>query len=102
MALGDVNGDTNMDAVFANINIQRNRVCLGDGSGGFVCSDVSSDTNFSNGVALGDLNGDNNQDAVFANVSQRNWVCLGDGAGGFVCSDVSSNSNVSAHRSTAP
>ncbi len=44
MALGDVNGDTKVDAVFANQN-QPNRVCLGDGAGGFTCSDVSSDTN---------------------------------------------------------
>ena len=41
-------------AVFAN-NGTPNRVCLGDGSGGFSsCSDVSDDSNLTFGVALGD------------------------------------------------
>jgi len=94
VALGDVNGDTRLDAVFANIDNQRNRVCLGDGAGGFSCSDVSTDTNISVGVALGDVNGDTRLDAVFANFrNQRNRVCLGDGAGNFSCSDVSTDSN---------
>jgi hypothetical protein len=31
---------------------QQNKVCSGDGSGGFTCSDVSTDTNDTNGVAL--------------------------------------------------
>ena len=53
VALGDVDGDTNPDAVFANQN-GRNRVCLGNGSGGFACSDVSTDANPSNSVALGE------------------------------------------------
>ena len=54
VALGDVDGD--LDAVFADgagVNYgQRNRVCLGDGSGKFKCSDVSADQNYSQGVAL--------------------------------------------------
>ena len=36
--------EANLDAVFGNDG-QPNRVCLGDGAGGFTCSDVSSDTN---------------------------------------------------------
>ena len=94
VALGDVNGDTKLDAVFANDAGASNRVCLGDGSGGFTCSDVSSDTNSTFRVALGFLNNDTNLDAVFANSSgQPNRVCLGDGSGGFTCSDVSSDTN---------
>ena len=47
VALGDVDGDTNLDAVFVNIEGQHNRVCLGDGLQitAFTCSDVSADTN---------------------------------------------------------
>jgi carbon monoxide dehydrogenase subunit G len=82
-----IDGNTNIDAVFANYN-ETNRVCLGDGSGGFTCSDVSADVNWSFGVALGFVDGDTNLDAVFANF-QTNRVCLGDGSGGFTCSDVS-------------
>jgi hypothetical protein len=84
-----VNGLRIRDAVFAN-NSQRNRVCVGDGAGGFACSDVSGDTNASSGVAVGDIDNDGNVDAVFANDSQVNRVCLGDGAGSFTtCSNVS-------------
>jgi hypothetical protein len=92
VALGFVDGDSTVDAVFAN-SAQRNRVCLGDGAGGFACSDVSADTNQSLNVALGFVDGDSTLDAVFANFNQRNRVCLGDGAGGFACSDVSADTN---------
>jgi hypothetical protein len=51
-ALGDVNGDGNLDAVFANGLNHTNRVCLGDGLGGFACSDVSADTRSSRSVAI--------------------------------------------------
>ena len=63
--MGDVNGDGDLDAVFANV--AKNRLCWGDGSGSFFCGDVSSDSNTSRDVALGDVNGDGNLDAVFAN-----------------------------------
>jgi len=87
-ALGGVNGDGNLDAVFANV-AQSNSVCLGNGTGGFSCSDVSGDTNSSENVALGFVNGDTNLDAVFANGGESNRVCLGNGVGGFACTDVS-------------
>jgi len=77
-----------LDAIFANYG-QANRVCYGDGAGGFTCSDVSADTNQSADVALGDLNGDGDLDVIFANIGQLKRVCLGNGAGGFTgCADV--------------
>ncbi|MCB0156273.1 MAG: VCBS repeat-containing protein [Anaerolineae bacterium] len=96
VALGDLNEDGNLDAVFARgFNTgERNRVCLGDGSGGFSgCSDVSPDANGTYAVTLGDLNNDNHLDVVFGNTGgtgEHNRLCLGDGSGGFSgCSDVS-------------
>ena len=45
VALGLLDGYSNLDAVFAN-NGEVNRVCLGDGMGGFSsCADVSADAN---------------------------------------------------------
>ena len=90
VALGDVNRDGDLDAVFANSD--ENRVCVGDGTGGFTCADVSADTNSSRGVAVGDVNRDGDLDAVFAN-SGENRECLGDGTGGFTCTDVSADTN---------
>jgi hypothetical protein len=92
VAVGDINKDGNLDAVFANFG-QTNRVCLGDSLGGFTCSDVSAAVNNSTAVALGDVNGDGNLDAVFANLDQANQVCLGDGLGSFACSNVSGDAN---------
>ena len=59
VVVADVNGDTKPDVVFANSG-SVNRVCLGDGSGGFTCSDVSGDTKQSRGVVVADFNGDTN------------------------------------------
>jgi hypothetical protein len=99
VALGFVDGDATLDAVFANSG-QRNRVCLGDGPPNFTvtCNDVSGDTFSSTGVALGFVDGDATLDAVFANNNQSNRVCLGNGDGTFgtpgnECSDVSTDTN---------
>ena len=52
LGLGGTLDDGALDAVFANYE-QNNRVCLGDGAGGFTdCSDVSSGKQYSFGVAL--------------------------------------------------
>jgi hypothetical protein len=85
VAAGDLDGDGNLDAVFAN-NFSPNQACLGDGLGGFACENIGpSVTHFA--VALGFVDGDAQLDAVFAGFG-RNHVCLGDGAGGFSCSDA--------------
>jgi predicted nucleotidyltransferase len=70
VALGDVDGDGDLDAVLAN-SLERNRVCLGDGNGSFVCSDVSTNTHNTAAVALGDVDDDGNLDAVFTNSGQQ-------------------------------
>jgi len=100
VVLGDVDGDGHLDAVFSNAPVcgtpprfcsgGQNAVCLGDGSGGFSCSNVNSDTNFTSDVALGFINGDADLDAVFSNWgnAKPNRVCLGNGSGVFSCSDI--------------
>jgi hypothetical protein len=57
VALGLVDGDPNLDAVFANTSLQRNRVCLGDGTGGFTCGNLSADTYNTLDLALGEISG---------------------------------------------
>jgi hypothetical protein len=85
VALGDVNGDSHLDAVFANVDVP-NRVCFGNGFGGFSCGDIDAENPISRDVALGDVNLDGNLDAVFANPFEQDWLCLGDGTGAFSCS----------------
>ncbi len=94
VALGDLDGDGNAEAVFsynalgASIGAE-NRVCVGDGTGGFsVCASINSDTNSSSDVALGDADGDGDLDLFFTNTKdtssneQPNRVCLN--GGGFI------------------
>ena len=94
VALGFVNDDGELDAVFGNTG--ENRVCLGNGSGGFsACADVSGDTFDSRGTALGFVTDDGNLDAVFANFSNANRVCLGNGSGSFpFCADAGDDSGI--------
>ncbi|MEJ2289039.1 MAG: FG-GAP-like repeat-containing protein [Deinococcales bacterium] len=57
VALGEVNEDGYLDAIFANDG-ESNRLCMGSASGIFSCADVSTDTNNSLGVDLADVDGD--------------------------------------------
>jgi len=88
VALGDVDGDGDVDAVFA-LDGSKNLVCDGNGALGLSCSDMSVNTDSSEGVALGDVDGDGYLDAVFSNDGEKDRVCLNSGTGAFTCDDVS-------------
>ena len=81
--VGDVNGDSHVDAVVAGFGA-RNQVCLGDGAGALTCSDMNTETDNTQDVVLGDLNGDGDLDAILANDNApKSEVCLNDGSGSF-------------------
>ena len=102
IALGDLNGDDDLDIVVANYGV--NKVYLGDGSGDFTGvsgTDISSDADRSLSIALGDLNGDDDLDIVVANyfTTETDKVYLGDGSGDFTGvsgSDISSDMHFGA------
>jgi len=84
VALGDVDGDGDLDAVLANGPYHNNKVLLNNGSGNFTYS--GQDLVYawwSMDVALGDVDGDGDLDAVFANYVDPNKVWLNDSYGVF-------------------
>ena len=98
VALGDVDGDGDLDAFTANqFAPQGNKVWLNDGSGTFTDSGQSLGSLRSIGVKLGDLDGDGDLDAFVANHSgsSPNKVWLNDGTGTFADSGQSLGSAAS-------
>jgi FG-GAP-like repeat len=91
LALGDLNGDGNVDAVVSDSAAGRLVVLLGNGRGGLVAAPpVATGGTKPSGVALVDLNGDGRLDAAVANSgSHKASVLLGNGAGGFVAAPKS-------------
>jgi large repetitive protein len=83
VALGDIDGDGDLDAFVSNDNNQAEQVWRNNGNGSFTLSQ-NLDGGYSRDVALGDLDGDGDLDAFVANRSgQGNRVWLNDGAGNF-------------------
>ncbi len=83
VALGDIDGDGDLDAVVA-IHGGAQTVWRNDGSGGFTYSYSSFDKDNSNAVALGDIDGDGDLDAVVAHdYNQAQTVWLNNGYGFF-------------------
>src|SRR5262249_14909171 len=90
MALGDVNGDGNLDLALTDHDSYAVTVLLGDGKGGFAPAPGSpfamkkGEHPHTHGLALADVNGDGKLDLVTANNDDNDVaVLLGDGKGGF-------------------
>ena len=87
VAVGDIDGDGDIDFIVANAGSNNLSVFLNNGFGSFTQaagSPVAAGLN-SRALALGDLNGDGRLDIVTANASVNTLsILLGDGTGGFV------------------
>ncbi|MFV8752591.1 FG-GAP repeat domain-containing protein [Nannocystaceae bacterium ST9] len=80
-ALGDVDGDANVDVVTASYNLQVNNIHIhrGNGQGGFSTATVSTNIAGSRSPELADFTGDGNLDVVVIALGLR--VFPGDGSG---------------------
>ena len=78
VALGDFNGDGNLDIVAANSGDNTATLLLGDGTGGFTASAGSPFTVGANpqSVAVADFNGDGKPDMVTANFNGNSATVL--------------------------
>jgi hypothetical protein len=100
VALGDVDGDGDLDAVFASQAVfAPNQLLINqDGEGTFVASDLPGGDFSSEGIALGDVDGDGDLDVLVANFSTvggggSNQVLINqNGKGTFVAFDLDGES----------
>ena len=85
VALGDVDGDGDLDALVANRESNTVSVLINNGAGGFTAAAPVGVGTRPYSVALGDVDGDGDLDALVSNagISNNVSVLLGDGAGGF-------------------
>ena len=84
IALGDIDGDHDLDAVVVNPN-QASQLLINDpsASGGFTVQTPFIGVTGAISVALGDIDGDHNLDAVFSNYNGSIQLLLNNGSGGF-------------------
>jgi hypothetical protein len=89
VALGDVDGDADLDVLAGNDNYpfgEQNRLYLNDGSGRFsdATSQLPSVADVTGAVGFGDVDGDSDLDALIGNnFPDLNRLYLNDGAGSF-------------------
>jgi len=85
LAVGDFNGDGNLDLAVSNRGDNNVTILLGDGKGDLTpTSSAPTVGKFPQGVVMGDFNGDAKQDLAVVNYHDNNVsILLGDGTGNF-------------------
>jgi hypothetical protein len=83
-ALGDIDGDGDLDVVVSNDSPDGKMVYRNDGKANFVLSSSWGEPSWNTrNTSLVDVNGDHFPDLVVANRKSRSYIILNDGAGNF-------------------
>lgn len=61
VAVGDINDDGHLDAVFANSGEAQDQLCFGDGTGAFACQFIGRAEDITFGVAIGKIKSESEQ-----------------------------------------
>ncbi len=98
VAVGDFNGDGNLDLAIANYCgygcPSTVSVLLGDGTGNFTLASSPAAGDSPESVAVGDFNGDGKLDLAVANETGGVSILLGDGTGNFTLASSPAAGNV--------
>lgn len=83
-ALGDLDGDRDLDIVVSNDNPDDKKVYRNEGNGRFVLAGTWGEPSWNTrNIVLGDLNGDHHLDLVVANRKSLSYILVNDGYGNF-------------------
>ena len=92
VALGDINNDQNLDAVFMGFSAsEKPKICLGDGMNGFInsCTEIPVSSDFFSNIELAYMDTDKYLDLIVHGYNSIQ-ICPGNGQGGFLtCNNLS-------------